>query len=133
DNDEEMRATVLRELRQHFRPEFINRIDETVIFRRLERAQMDRIVEIQLVHLRKRLQDREMALMLTDEAKTFLADVGYDPAFGARPLKRAITQYVENPLAREMLRGTFKPGDIIEASVQGDKLRFERLDPKELN
>lgn len=133
DNDEEMRATVLRELRQHFRPEFINRIDETVIFRRLERAQMDRIVEIQLVHLRKRLQEREMALMITDEAKTFLADVGYDPAFGARPLKRAITQYVENPLAREMLRGTFKPGDIIEASVQNDALSFERMDPKELN
>lgn len=132
-DDEEMRKTVLRELRQHFRPEFINRIDETVIFRRLERAQMDRIVDIQLGHLRQRLHEREMVLSLTDEAKTFLADVGYDPAFGARPLKRAITQYVENPLAREMLRGTFKPGDIIKATVQRDALHFERLDPKELN
>lgn len=133
DNDEEMRKTVLRELRNHFRPEFINRIDETVIFRRLERAQMDRIVEIQLSHLRDRLHDRDMALMLHDEAKTYLADVGYDPAFGARPLKRAITQHVENALAKEMLSGNFKPGDIIEATVKDGDLAFGVLDPKELN
>lgn len=133
DDDEGMRKTVLRELRAHFRPEFINRIDETVIFRRLERSQMGRIVEIQLTHLRARLQEREMTLLMTDEAKTFLANVGYDPAFGARPLKRAITQYVENPLAREMLRGTYGPGDIIQATVDGDALRFETVEPKELN
>lgn len=133
DNDELMRTTVLRELRQHFRPEFINRIDETVIFRRLERSQMDHIVDIQLERLRARLAERDLAIVLDESARTFLADVGYDPTFGARPLKRAITQYVENSLAKEILEGRFVPGDTIAVTAGDHKLSFERFDTSQLN
>lgn len=133
DDDERMRSTVLSELRNHFRPEFINRIDETVIFRRLERPQMDRIVEIQLERVRDRLTEREMGLLLSEDAKVFLADAGYDPAFGARPLKRAITQYIENPLAREILQGNFHAGDTIEAKAGDGQLLFSRFDTAQLN
>lgn len=133
DDDAQMRATVMEELRKQFRPEFLNRIDETVIFRRLERAQMDHIVDIQLERLRTRLAEREMGIILDQSAKTFLADVGYDPAYGARPLKRAITQYVENPLAKEMLEGHFIAGDTIEATAANGRLAFKKFDTSQLN
>lgn len=133
DDDAQMRATVMEELRKQFRPEFLNRIDETVIFRRLERAQMDHIVDIQLERLRTRLAEREMGIVLDQSAKTFLADVGYDPAYGARPLKRAITQYVENPLAKEMLEGHFIAGDTIEATAANGRLAFKKFDTSQLN
>ncbi len=129
-NDEDtMRKTVTAALRDHFKPEFLNRIDETVIFRRLEREQMDRIVDIQLAHLHKRLAAKDMQLHLGEDAREFLADVGYDPVFGARPLKRAITQYVENPLAREILSGTYQPGNNIEAHVADGQLTFDVKKP----
>lgn len=133
DDNERMRATVMGELRNHFRPEFINRIDETVIFRRLERSQMDHIVDIQLGRLRERLAARDMGLRLDPSAATLLADIGYDPAFGARPLKRAITQYIENPLAKEILQGKFKDGDTIEAVADGNRIAFSRFDTSKLN
>jgi ATP-dependent Clp protease ATP-binding subunit ClpB len=112
-DEDQMRAAVMEELRQHFRPEFLNRLDETVVFHRLDASQLRRIVDIQLERFRKRLADRELMLEVTDAAKDYLGEIGYDPTFGARPLKRAIQKHLENPLAEEILAGRFVPGDTI--------------------
>jgi ATP-dependent Clp protease ATP-binding subunit ClpB len=125
--DEEQTARDLRRvamdaLGQHFRPEFINRIDETVVFRRLGRSQIRRIVDIQLDSLRERLGRRGLALEVLDEAKDQLAEVGFDPQFGARPLKRAIQRHLEDPLARRVLAGEFTPGTTIVVSAQNGEL-----------
>jgi ATP-dependent Clp protease ATP-binding subunit ClpB len=115
---------VMDELRRTFRPEFLNRIDEIVVFHQLARAHIDRIVDLQLERLRKLLRDRELDISLTAEARTFLADKGYDPTYGARPLKRAIMRYIQDPLAREIIKGTFAPGDVIVVDRGGDALVF---------
>ncbi|HTW84571.1 MAG TPA: ATP-dependent chaperone ClpB [Candidatus Sulfotelmatobacter sp.] len=116
-----MRATVLDELRQRFRPEFLNRIDETVVFHALTEDELKRIVEIQLDRVRARLIDRRIQLEVTDEAKTHLVKVGYEPAYGARPLKRAIQREVETPLGRKILAGEVRPGDVVRISYDDDK------------
>ena len=108
-----MRATVLDELRQHFRPEFLNRVDEIVVFHALSEEQLKSIVEIQSSRLRERLADRRIMLELSDAAKTHLVKAGYDPAYGARPLKRAIQREVETPLGRKILAGEIRDGDTI--------------------
>jgi len=108
-----LQKKVLDELRKTFRPEFLNRVDDIVVFHRLLRGELDRIVDLQLERLRKLLRDRELEIELLPAARTFLADEGYDPVFGARPLKRAITRHVQDPLARLLLAGTFAPGDTI--------------------
>jgi len=104
---------MMAELRRTFRPEFLNRIDDIVVFHRLARNDLDRIVEIQLGRLRKLLADRDLELELTPAALRFLGDEGYDPVYGARPLKRALMKYVQDPLASRLLRGDFAPGEII--------------------
>jgi len=109
----------------HFRPEFINRIDESVVFHPLLKDQISGIADIQLQALSGRLADRDLTLTLTPGAKTQLVELGYDPVFGARPLKRAIQQWVENPLAQAILSGEFKSGDEIIADVEGDRLIFK--------
>jgi ATP-dependent Clp protease ATP-binding subunit ClpB len=114
-------------LRQQFKPEFLNRVDDIVIFRPLGEAQIGHIVELQLARTAKLLADRKITLELTPEAKAFVAHEGYEPAFGARPLKRAIQRLVQNPLALELLEGKFHDGDHIRATVQGDALAFERV------
>ncbi len=119
-DETKMRAAVLQDLRRHFRPEFLNRIDEVVFFHHLGREQIGAIVEIQLRHFAKRLARRELGLRVTDAAKKFLAEVGYDPQFGARPLKRAIQQHVQDGLARMVLAGAFSPGDTVEVDRDGD-------------
>ncbi|MCC7291127.1 MAG: AAA family ATPase [Phycisphaerales bacterium] len=124
--DIEIEMKVKEVLKQHFRPEFLNRIDETIIFHRLTREDLARIVDIQLRHLQQRLLAREITLTLTDAARRKLASDGYDPAYGARPLKRLIQQEIENPLARRMLAGEFAPGDRIELDVAGDLYAFAR-------
>ena len=121
---EMMREAVMEIVGSHFRPEFINRIDEAVVFHPLEKDQIRGIADIQLDMLRKRLQDRELALELSDAAISKLVDVGYDPVFGARPLKRAIQQWIENPLAQDILSGKFGPGTTIVADVDNDHLVF---------
>jgi ATP-dependent Clp protease ATP-binding subunit ClpB len=118
---------VTDELRKTFRPEFLNRIDEIVVFKQLGRADIDRIVDLQLERLRKLLRDRELNIQLTPAARSFLADKGYDPTYGARPLKRAIMRYVQDPLAREIIKGTFAPGDVIMADRKGDEIVFRAL------
>jgi len=122
---DEMRASVLNALKHHFRPEFLNRIDETVIFQPLRRDQMDRIVDIQLGELRARLAERELNITLTDAARTRLADAGFDPVYGARPLKRAITRLIQNPLARDLLSGRFLPGTTVQIDAEGEGLVFK--------
>ncbi|HTJ26179.1 MAG TPA: ATP-dependent chaperone ClpB [Candidatus Limnocylindria bacterium] len=111
-----MRATVLDELRQHFRPEFLNRVDDVVVFKPLSEEQLGQIVEIQLGRLRERLADRHIVLALDDAARRHLVRVGYDPVYGARPLKRAIQRELETPLARMILAGTLHDGDHVVAT-----------------
>lgn len=129
DSYEEIKAAVMNAVNQHFRPEFVNRIDEIVVFHPLGQEQMAGIADIQLSRLRKRLQERDMDIVLSDEAMTKLIAVGYDPVYGARPLKRAIQQEIENPLSVKLLSGEFVAGDTIKVDVdeQGnftfDKLR----------
>ncbi|MGB5697752.1 MAG: ATP-dependent chaperone ClpB [Polyangiales bacterium] len=126
DDDEAMRKAVMEDLRDAFRPEFLNRLDETIIFHRLDREQLRRIVDVQLRHFEKRLADRDLRLEITGGAKSFLANVGYDPAYGARPLKRAIQRYLENGLAEDILAGRFTAGDTIRVDAADEKLLFER-------
>ncbi len=128
---EQAQNTAMAALRQHFRPEFINRLDEIVVFRRLGREQIRSIVDIQLGYLVERLAQRELSLEITDAAKDFLAEVGWDPQFGARPLKRAIQKHLEDGLARHVIAGEFTPGDTIMVDRAPDgELRFERREPK---
>jgi len=118
------RAAVMDALGSHFRPEFINRVDEVVVFEPLGRDQIAGITEIQLGRLRSRLAERELALNLSPEALDKLIAVGYDPVYGARPLKRAIQRWIENPLAQMILAGKFMPGSAITAKVEGEEIVF---------
>ncbi|GLO15437.1 chaperone protein ClpB [Pseudomonas putida] len=121
---EAQRAAVMDAVGAHFRPEFINRIDEVVVFEPLGREQIAGITEIQLGRLRSRLLERELSLSLSPEALDKLIAVGYDPVYGARPLKRAIQRWIENPLAQLILAGKFLPGSAITAKVEGDEIVF---------
>ncbi|MDH1551676.1 MULTISPECIES: ATP-dependent chaperone ClpB [Pseudomonas] len=121
---EAQRAAVMDAVGAHFRPEFINRIDEVVVFEPLGREQIAGITEIQLGRLRSRLLERELSLSLSPEALDKLIAVGYDPVYGARPLKRAIQRWIENPLAQLILAGKFMPGTAITAKVEGDEIVF---------
>src|SRR5439155_14361181 len=114
------------QMRDHFRPEFLNRIDEIVEFKPLSRDQLGEIVDLQLTRLRERLADRGLSLQLTPEAQHVIGDAGWDPAYGARPLKRAIQRLLENPLALRLLEGDFHEGDTILVDAQNGDLVFTR-------
>lgn len=125
---EDIKAEVMESVGQHFRPEFVNRIDEIVVFHPLGMSQMAGIADIQLDRLRQRIQEREMDIELSADAMNKLVAVGYDPVYGARPLKRAIQQEIENPLSLKLLAGDFVPGDIIKIDVGADdNLTFDKL------
>jgi ATP-dependent Clp protease ATP-binding subunit ClpB len=124
DNYDAMKDAVMDVVGSHFRPEFVNRIDDLVVFHSLGREHIRKIVDIQLSYLQERLAERDIGIHLSDAARDKLADAGFDPVYGARPLKRAIQQQVENPLANEILQGNFKPGDVIEVAVTDDQLEF---------
>jgi len=128
ENYASMKAEVMEIVSQQFRPEFINRIDDVVVFHPLAPEHLTRIVAIQLRYLRERLSDRDMALHLDEAARERLAQAGYDPVYGARPLKRAIQQQLENPLAQQILDGRFGPGDTIRVSVGAEGLEFIKGD-----
>jgi ATP-dependent Clp protease ATP-binding subunit ClpB len=120
-----VRRSVMDEVRKVFRPEFLNRLDEIVVFNRLERGQIRRIVDIQLTRFANRLQRRDLLLEVSDRAKDFLAEVGWDPQYGARPLKRAIQKNLEDSLARRVLAGEFPPGTrVIVDRPPGGELTF---------
>ncbi len=123
---ERMRTRVMASVKAAFRPEFLNRLDDIVLFNRLERADMAAIVDIQMARVRRRLQERGFELTLSDAARTFLAVEGFDPVYGARPLKRVIERRVLNPLAQAVLEGRFKDGDQVVADAGGDGLVFDR-------
>jgi len=125
-NYERMKSAVMEIVGQHFRPEFVNRIDDIVVFHPLGREQIRRIVDIQLGYLRRRLGDRDIGLVLDDAARDRLGEAGFDPVYGARPLKRAIQQQVENPLAQRILRGEFGPGEAVSITARGGELAFTK-------
>ena len=126
ENYEAMKSAVMGVVGQHFRPEFINRVDEVVVFHPLGREQIRRIVDIQIGYLRRRLRDRDLDLAVSAAALDRLGETGFDPVYGARPLKRAIQQQLENPLAQHILRGDFGPGDLIEVDAEGEALAFRK-------
>ncbi|MEW6114646.1 MAG: ATP-dependent chaperone ClpB, partial [Thermodesulfobacteriota bacterium] len=123
-NEEMVRSRVMDALRRHFKPEFLNRLDDIIIFHALTRDQIKQIVDIQIARLNKRLADNKLAVQLDASARDMLANEGFDPHFGVRPLKRAIQRLIENPLALQILKGDFKPGDTIQVTTDGDHLAF---------
>jgi len=122
----QMKAAVMGVVQAHFRPEFINRLDEIVVFRALDKSQIRQIARIQIAYLEKRLAERQLRMTISDKALDLLGNVGFDPVYGARPLKRAIQQQLENPLAREILEGKFRPGDTVRVDAEGGRLAFAR-------
>ena len=125
DNYQRMKDAVMEIVGQHFRPEFINRVDDIVVFHPLGREDLRRITAIQLGYLVERLRTRDLGLHLSEQAMDKLAEAGFDPIYGARPLKRAVQQYLENPLAQEILKGRFLPGDVIEVGVRDEDFVFD--------
>jgi ATP-dependent Clp protease ATP-binding subunit ClpB len=126
EDEAKMQEQVLNAMRQQFRPEFLNRVDETVIFHRLGRDQIKAIVDIQLAHLMKRLEDRKITLEVSEKAKELLASEGFDPAFGARPLKRTIQRMLQDPLSMRILEGGFREGDTVRADAQKGDIEFSK-------
>jgi ATP-dependent Clp protease ATP-binding subunit ClpB len=125
--DWEIEAHVKESLKNFFRPEFLNRIDETIVFHMLTKDQLKAIVEIQLGDMTRRLKEKKYDIELTDEAKSLVMEEGFDPAFGARPLKRVIQQRIENPLAANIIQGNFGEGDRIKISADQHKFTFEKI------
>lgn len=123
---EDMKETVMGIAAQHFRPEFLNRIDDAVVFHSLIRDQIRDIAHIQLDILKSRLKEKDICLQFTDAAIDLLVESGFDPVYGARPLKRAVQRYIENPIAQDLLQGKFLPGDSLLISREGDQLKFEK-------
>ena len=128
----EMEARVDEALRGHFRPEFLNRLDETIIFHSLKQEELRQIVELQVQRLARRLEDKKLTLQLNADALDWLAGVGYDPVYGARPLKRAIQRELETPIAKAILGGQFSGGHTIAVAVEQERLRFQQIDPAKL-
>jgi len=126
ENYDKMKQAVMQIVAGHFRPEFVNRVDDIVVFHPLGRGELHRIAELQVQYLRERMRAREMDLELTPKALDFLAAAGYDPVYGARPLKRAIQSRVENPLAQEILAGKFGPRDTVVVDAGKDGLVFRK-------
>ena len=120
-----MEDKVMAELKKHFRPEFLNRVDDVIIFQSLDEDELAKIVETQLVRLDKRLAQQNLTLDVDKAAKQLIAKEGYDPQFGARPLKRAVQDLLLNPLSLRLLEGEFKPGDKIKVTTDGNNLVFK--------
>jgi ATP-dependent Clp protease ATP-binding subunit ClpB len=129
ENAEQREALVLEALRRHFRPEFLNRIDETILFDRLQEAELEAIVDIQLERLQRRLEAQKLHLVLGADARRLLAEEGYDPVYGARPLKRAIQRKLLDPLSLAVLDGRFCEGDTLHVSVRSGEFVFDKHAP----
>ena len=125
-DEEQVREAVFQELQMNFKPEFLNRVDDVVIFHQLSRDQIGKIIEVQLERLRRTLAERNIALELDSSAKELLMREGYDPTYGARPLKRAIQSLIQNPLAIKLLQGEIQPGQTIKLSANGDAMEFKQ-------
>jgi ATP-dependent Clp protease ATP-binding subunit ClpC len=131
DNYQKMKDKVLEELKRTFRPEFLNRIDEVIVFHALNREQIKAIVDLMVKPVVHQLLDKGIALELTEEAKELLAKDGFDPNFGARPLRRSVQRFIENPLSEELLKGTLEPGSTVKALVEDEQIIFETIAKKE--
>jgi len=129
---ESMKEKVMNEVKKTFRPEFLNRLDEIIVFHELTEEQLRSIVELMIKELQKRLADRKLEVELTEAVKSWLAKTGYDPIYGARPLRRAIERHIENPLSSKLLKGEYSPGDIIVVDLEGDNLTFTIKSPAEV-
>ncbi|HMP06653.1 MAG TPA: AAA family ATPase, partial [Lacipirellulaceae bacterium] len=127
-SQQELREALDEALRARFLPEFLNRIDETIVFHPLSRDQVSRIVDLQLAHLERQLAKRDLGLTVTPAARRRIAALGYDPAFGARPVKRVIQQEIQNPLAAELLRGEYPEGAVVEIDATDDEFTFRRVE-----
>lgn len=114
-------------MRSSFRPEFLNRIDEIIIFHGLQKSELRQIVKLQVARLEKRLSERKISLKISEAAIDFIAELGYDPVYGARPLKRTIQRELETQIAKSILRGQFNDGDTIFVDVENERLAFKRL------
>jgi len=125
-----VREQVMGMVRAHFRPEFLNRVDEIILFHRLQRSEMGRIVEIQFARLSRLLEERKIVLTLDVAARDWLAAKGWDPAYGARPLKRVMQRYLQDPLAEMILAGEVKDGDRITIAAEGNVLTFNGKAPQ---
>ena len=125
--DWEIEAHVKDMLKQFFKPEFLNRVDEVIVFHMLSKDQLKRIVDIQFADLAGRLKDRQIELVFTERAREQIMDDGFDPAYGARPLKRAIQRRLENPLAAQLLSGAFADGDTIRVDAENHRFTFEKI------
>jgi ATP-dependent Clp protease ATP-binding subunit ClpB len=128
--EDEIREAVMEAVRAHFLPEFLNRIDETIIFHPLNRSEIRRIVDLQLELLHKKLDRQGIALQVTEAARNLIANLGFDPTYGARPLRRVIQQRIQNALATELLQGEISEGGGVKVDCQGDEFVFERLGPQ---
>jgi ATP-dependent Clp protease ATP-binding subunit ClpB len=124
-DEKQVREAVMQELRLNFKPEFLNRIDDVVVFHQLSREQITRIIDVQLERLLQMLKERNITIELDQSARDLLAQEGYDPTYGARPLKRAIQTLIQNPLAVKLLRGEILPGQKVKVSADGDAMRFQ--------
>jgi ATP-dependent Clp protease ATP-binding subunit ClpB len=124
-DEKQVREAVIQELRLHFKPEFLNRIDDIVVFHQLSRAQIGKIIDVQLERLTKMLSERNVSLVLEPSARELLMREGYDPTYGARPLKRAIQSLIQNPLAVKLLQGEIVPGQTVGVSANGDAMEFK--------
>ena len=127
-----MKERVLDELKRTFRPEFLNRIDDIIVFHPLRKEELEQIIELMLKTLRQQLEEQGIKLEISAEAKDVIYKEGYDPLFGARPLRRAIQRLVENPLSDEILRGRFRSGDLIRVTAEENQLKFEKEEASSL-
>jgi ATP-dependent Clp protease ATP-binding subunit ClpC len=129
---EGMREKIMDESKRYFKPEFLNRLDDLVVFRMLEKTDLNRIVDLEVNKLVKRLEEKEVTLTLTAEARDFLSAKGFDPSYGARPMRRAVERYLEDSLAEALLRGDVKPGDTVNVVKKADaeELAFESTRPE---
>ena len=126
-DDQKNQEIILNTLKQYFRPEFLNRVDEVVIFNFLKKAQIKNIVDIQIEKLNASLQEHKIKLVLTEKAKEFLAEKGFNPDYGARPLKRAIQNYIQNPLSLKLLEERFSDEDLIEVDLDNKDISFKKI------
>jgi ATP-dependent Clp protease ATP-binding subunit ClpC len=129
--EQRLRDSITQALKQSFRPEFLNRVDEFIIFQRLTESQIMQIVGLMVREVQKRMAEHQVGIELTDSARQWLAKEGFDPAFGARPLRRAVQRYLENDLAKRVLAGEFSPGDVVEVSAGTEGLIFSRKATRE--